>query len=151
MASDDRHAVESRGIAQTGQDRVGRVGVPAPDRIDHGDRTPTHGGDVAEVHHDPAVPGEIGVGGHEGLDEALDRQQQVPVAVGERRAVVADRNGVGALAKPETGDHGVDVALVGDAASLADLARQRRKVEGGRHQAARASLITPSSGSCRGG
>ena len=73
------------------------------------------------------------------------------VAVGDGGAIVADRHGFGAAPQPEAPHHVIDVPLVRHAARVADLTRQRGKLEGVRRHAARLSLMTPNSGSCMGG
>ena len=45
-----------------------------------------------DIDHHAAPAGEPWVGGDEGVDEALDRKQEMPVAIRNRGAVVADGN-----------------------------------------------------------
>ncbi len=150
VAADHRDAVERGGVGQAGQDRVCGPGLPGPEGVDDGERAPAHGGDVAQVDHDPAIAREVRIVGHEAVEEALDGQQQVPVAVGDRRAIVADRHGRVPAPEPEPPHHRVDVALVADPAGLADLAGQRPDVDPGGHAALR-KVRRPCSGSCIGG
>ena len=79
--------------AQAGQHRR-RVGLARrPNGIDHRDRPSAHGGDVGDVDHDAAPAREPRIAGHELVHEAFNGEQQVTVAVRDRRTVVADRNG----------------------------------------------------------
>ncbi len=136
VAADDRHAVERGGVRHAGQDRVRRRGVPAPQGVDDRERAPAHGRHVAEVDHDPAIAGEVGIGRDEAVDEALDGEEQVSIPIGNGGAVVAHRHRGMPGTQSEPRDDGIDVTLVGDAARIPDLAGQGLEVDGRGHHAA---------------
>ena len=92
VAADDRNAVARRRLLQALEHGPGGRVVRGPERVDHRGRAAAHGRDIAEVDHHAAIAGEPGLGRHEGVDEAFDREKRVAVAVRDRGAVVADRN-----------------------------------------------------------
>ena len=97
----------------------------APQGVDHGDRAAAHRGDVAEVDHYPAPAGKARVVRDEGVEEPLDGKQQVAVAVGNRRAIVAVRHS----ADLEPPDDGRDVGLVREATAGTDRLGQSGEIE----------------------
>jgi hypothetical protein len=151
MSADDRYAVERGRLGQAGEDRGRRRRVPAPKGVDDRKRAPAHGRHVAEIDHDPAIAGEVRIGGDEAVDEALDGQQQVAVAIGNGGAIVAHRYRGVAVAQSQARNDGIDVALVRDAARIPDLARQGLEIDGRGHHAALRKVTSPCSGSCIGG
>jgi hypothetical protein len=120
----------------------------APQGIDHGDGAPAHGGDVTEVDHHAAVAREPGHLLDKIFHQAFDGKQQVTIAIGDRRAVVAQQDTAGCRTQAITGraHHGVaqatrqglaqcgyhiaDVALVGKASAGAQGGHQCLQVDG---------------------
>ena len=121
MAADDGHAIGGTARRQALQDRACRLAVPAPQGIDHGDRPSAHGGNVGNIDHDPAIAGEPGFAGDEFIEEALDGEEKVTIAVRNGGAIVADRNRR-RPAKAEGFHHGIDIALMAKALGLGQAA-----------------------------
>ena len=92
VAPDDWRSVSlGRGLHAI-EDRRGGGFVLRPDRIDDGDRPAAHRSNVGDVHHHAAPAREPRIGSDEGVDESFDRKQEMPVAIGNGGAVVADWN-----------------------------------------------------------
>ena len=115
MAADHRNGERFGGGAQALQDRLSGV-AGRPDGVYNGDGAAAHGGDVGDVHHDAAPPGEPGIGGDKLIDETFDRQQQVAVSVGDRGAIVADTDGI-ARGEAQLVRDARDIGLCGDTAT----------------------------------
>ena len=128
VAADDRDGERFRGGAKAGEDRRGLFAAIRPDRIDDGDRPAAHRGDIRDVDHHPAPAGKPWVGGDEFVDEAFDGEEQVAVAIRDRRAVVADRNRRRRREAELLGDR-PDVGLRGKATRVAQRLRERAHVE----------------------
>ncbi len=135
VAADDRNAEGVRGRPHPGQHRACLDIARRPDRVDHGDGPAAHRGNVGDVDHHPAPAGEPGIAGDELVHEAFDGEQQKAVAVGDRGAIVADRDGRRARQTEPLG-HGRDVALGFEAAPIAQRRGQLAEGRRARHHAA---------------
>lgn len=147
VPADDRHAEGFGGRPHTLKDWRCVDFAIRPDRIHHGDRPPTHGRDVGEVHHHPAPSGKPGIGGNELVHEPLDGQQQISVAIRDGRTIVSDGNLLTGQAKPACDR--ADVLLGGNAAALAQASGDGVDIL--HHAAFLGSAINPTSGVANGG
>ncbi len=125
MTPHHRHLVEVGADAQALQDVLGQAAGAGDDAIEQRDRPGAAGRQVVEHGHHPRDAGHPGLAGDEGRPDGLGRQDQVPVAVGEDRRVVA-------VAAQDRG-HGRQIALAAQPGMLAHGAREAREVEGGAH------------------
>jgi hypothetical protein len=116
MSAHDRHAITTRCRLQSLENLRARFRPSAPQRIDDRQRPSAHGVDVADVDHHAAIAGEPRRSADEILDEALDREQQIAVAIRDGGAIITDRHRrhgmIGTLKHAQ--DFG-DVALVQEA------------------------------------
>ena len=128
MAADDRNGERFCRGAKAGEDRRGLFAAFRPDRIDDRDRPAAHRGDIRDIDHRPAPAGEPWVGGDEFVDEAFDREEQIAVAVRDRRTVVADRDRRRRREAELLGDR-PDVGLRGKATRVAQRLRERAHIE----------------------
>ena len=149
MAADDRRRHRPRPPPHAVEDgRRGRFAL-GPDRVDDRERPAAHRRDIGEVDHHAAPSGEPGIGGDKGVDKALDGEQQMAVAVGNRGAIVADRN-CGAAQSEAFGDD-ADIGLGGEAGAVAQP-RAPALERGGVHlRPPSASATKPISGARQGG
>ena len=107
-----------------------------PDRIDHGDRPPAHGGNVRDVHHDAAPSGKPRIARDELVHEAFDREQQKAVAVRDRGAIVADRRRRTRADSPSRAATAAMSRLAAMPAARAQLRGKFGEGDGAEHQAA---------------
>ena len=112
VTADDRNAIGAGCGPQAVENRLRPLFPLGPDDVDDGKRAPSHRRDVAQIDHHAAPAGEPGIGVDECADEAFGGEEKVPVAIRDRRAIVADRDG--ALCESEARGDDANVGLGGE-------------------------------------
>ena len=147
VAAHDRHAVGRAGLAQALQDRGRLLGIARPERVGQRRRPPAHGGDIRDIDHRRAPPGEPGRAGDQFIHKAFGGHKLPARPIGPGRRVVAGPAGaVPGQAKPRAGH--ADRALARDVGMRGEACRE---VGQSAHAAERVSDTQPCAGLATGG
>jgi hypothetical protein len=111
--------------AHTAQGLAGDV-LRSDHRVEQGDRSGTHGGEVVDVGQHGGDARAVGVGGHERRQDRLAPHYDVAGPLGQHRAVVT-RTGVPVTAAEHVGNQ-ADVGLGQDARQRAQVVGEAREV-----------------------